>query len=119
VCIVLALDWYIKNRPISVKLPRMAGWFSVAVILLAANALLQPEHFGELLFKLNLVAIAAVMAYWIDREIAPYARPHSFLSAGDGAGNPPGISQAVLFAAVQLRRALVFGAVMIGLTLGA
>ena len=38
--------------------------------------LLSPQQLPTSVYKLNLIALAAVAGYWIDRSIFPYARPN-------------------------------------------
>lgn len=38
-------------------------------------ALFFPQQLGVLLFKLNVLALAAILGYMLDRGLFPYARP--------------------------------------------
>ena len=40
------------------------------------SPLLSPQQLPTSVYKLNLIALAAVAGYWIDRSIFPYARPN-------------------------------------------
>jgi len=42
---------------------------SIAVFIIA------PQQLPVSIYKLNLIALAAVAGYWIDRSVFPYARP--------------------------------------------
>lgn len=41
-------------------------------------ALLFPQQLGVLLFKANVLAVAAVAGYLLDRGLFPYARPNEY-----------------------------------------
>ena len=58
------------------KLPRLTSWWVIALALSIAVLLLAPAQLPVSLYKLNLIALAAVAGYWIDRSIFPYARPN-------------------------------------------
>lgn len=58
------------------KLPRLTSWWVIALALSVAVLLLSPGQLPVSLYKLNLIALAAVAGYWIDRSIFPYARPN-------------------------------------------
>ncbi|HBW61197.1 MAG TPA: hypothetical protein DEF75_02185 [Comamonas kerstersii] len=57
------------------KLPRLTSWWLIALALSALVFLLAPQQIPVSLYKLNLIAVAAVAGYWIDRKVFPYARP--------------------------------------------
>ena len=46
-----------------------------ALVLSLAVFLVAPQQLPVSLYKLNLIALAAVAGYWIDRSVFPYARP--------------------------------------------
>lgn len=58
------------------KLPRLTSWWVFALVLSIAVLLLKPEQLPVSIYKLNLIALAAVAGYWVDRSIFPYARPN-------------------------------------------
>lgn len=58
------------------KLPRLTSWWLIALALSALVFLLAPQQIPVSLYKLNLIALAAVAGYWIDRKVFPYARPN-------------------------------------------
>lgn len=58
------------------KLPRLTSWWLVAIALSALVFLIAPQQLPVSLYKLNLIALAAVAGYWIDRSIFFYARPN-------------------------------------------
>lgn len=68
---------------LSTLLPRMSGWLFIVVLLMAAVWLLAPHQLMVSLYKLSLVTLAAVVGYWLDRSIFPYARPHELFGSTD------------------------------------
>ena len=58
------------------KYPRLTSWWVIALVLSIAVLLLSPQQLPTSVYKLNLIALAAVAGYWIDRSIFPYARPN-------------------------------------------
>lgn len=86
---------------------RMLDWVAIAVALTLAIAFLAPQQLGVTLYKLSLVSLAAAVGYWIDRSLFPYARPDD-LSLDH-----------TETAAAYLRRAIVVGACIVGVSLGA
>ena len=85
--------------------PRLTDWTLVTLVLLLGLALMAPEQLQIVLYKAGLVTLGAVLAYWIDRSLFPYARPHTCTSDLQIAG-------------AWLRRALIVLACVLGLTLG-
>ena len=59
------------------KLPRLTSWWLIALVLSLAVFLIAPQQLPVSIYKLNLIALAAVAGYWIDRKVFPYARPQS------------------------------------------
>ena len=57
------------------KLPRLTSWWLIAALLSLAVFFIAPQQIPVSLYKLNLIAVAAVAGYWIDRKVFPYARP--------------------------------------------
>lgn len=57
------------------KLPRMTSWWLIATVLSIAVFLIAPQQLPVSLYKLNLISLAALAGYWIDRAAYPYARP--------------------------------------------
>lgn len=120
---------------------RMFWTLIVSILLLVAIAYLAPQQLEVSLYKVSLVTIAAVAGYWIDRELFPYSRPDTFIVFDDGPepeeekvepANPHGADGAfvssipltwtafdLLFAAAQLRRAIIVGCAMLAIGLGA
>ncbi|GKS97002.1 putative holin [Acidovorax sp. SUPP2825] len=79
-----ATPWLVKFARV-----RMADWVIAAVLLTILVALLAPQQIPVSLYKLSLVALAAVSGYWIDRSLFPYARPDLFFELRHGAGEVP------------------------------
>ena len=67
----------------------MFGWLVLAVLLTALTYALAPQQLPVSVYKLSLVALAAVAGYWIDRSLFPYARPDLFFELRHGAGHVP------------------------------
>lgn len=108
----------------NVKLPRMAGWLMVSIVLALVIVALAPQQLPVTLYKLSLITTAAWVAYWIDRGLFPYARPDRFIQWNASPGAPAvglalSSSQVIAFAAAMLRRAILIAAAMIGVALGA
>lgn len=102
--------------------PRMTSWLLIAVALVAALALISPQQLPVVVYKLTLISLAAVAAYWLDRKLSPYARPDSYLERDwrHGTEEPeydadyrvvPGYMQA--FCTAQLRRAIIVAGAMV------
>ena len=89
------------------RLPRLADWIAIAVVLTLAIGIIAPQQLPVTLYKLSLVSLAAAVGYWIDRSLFPYSRPDD-LSLSD-----------LQTASAYLRRAFIVGACIIGVSLGA
>jgi len=103
-------------------IPRLVVWLLVSVVLLAGIALISPQQLPVVLYKIALVTIAAVLAYWLDRTLFPYARPHDALDKyrhwADRGSLDAADAYLRAFALATLRRALIVLACVLGLTLG-
>lgn len=99
------------------RYPRLLGWLIVTLVLLLALAIAAPEQMPVVVYKLALVLLGAVLAYWVDRALFPYGRPHACLS-GDAAWTPATYGLEIRFAVACIRRALIVLACVLGLTLG-
>ena len=106
------------------RFPRLILWLAVALVLMLGLALAAPEQMPVIVYKLALVVLGAVLAYWLDRALFPYGRPHACLA---GRGGPGGCTvptendkdrSEIRFAVACLRRALIVLACVLGLTLG-
>lgn len=105
------------------RLPRLTLWVFVTMALMICLALAAPEQMPVIAYKVALVTLGVVLAYWLDRALFPYARPHEYMPKPLGPGGcGPDPQEAdrytVAFAAACLRRALIVLACVLGLTLG-
>lgn len=100
--------------------PRLLGWLIAAILLLALLGIVAPDQVPVVVYKALLLILAVVMAYWIERALFPYARPHECLArAGRLDASEAALYRSELrFAAACLRRALIVLACVLGLTLG-
>ena len=113
--------------PLWLRAPRSSLFLLLSVLLLAALAVVSPVQLPVALYKLTLIALAAVVGYWLDRALFPYARPDGYLYADwrYGTEEPEGASDFpvlhdyhLVFCAAMLRRAIVVGTVVIGVAMG-
>ena len=116
---------------------RMTDWLLVALGLALLVWLMAPQQLPVSVYKLSLVAMAAVAGYWIDRSLFPYARPAYLLDLQDSlmAGSPELLcdddDQCALMDSARddlllrlcgtsmLRRAIIVGCAMLAMGLGA
>ena len=113
--------------PIWLRAPRSSLFIVLAVLLLALIAVVSPVQLPVVLYKAALIALAAVIGYWLDRALFPYARPDSYLKKDwrFGTQEPEGDADYPVCAAysrefcvAQIRRAVIVGAVVLGLAMG-
>ena len=119
----------------------MFDWLIVALLLAVLVWLVAPQQLPVSLYKVSLVALAAVAGYWIDRSLFPYARPDFFLQldqthelevrpddgdddAHDGVEHltlqvAPDTALLQLMGQAMLRRAIIVAATMLAVGLGA
>jgi hypothetical protein len=109
----------------------MFDWLIIAALLAAVVFLLAPQQLPVSLYKLSLVALAAVTGYWIDRSLFPYARPDAFmhLDTFEQIGQPDGNTLTLevkpdevmmrLMGISMLRRAIIVASTMLAVGLGA
>ena len=106
----------------SSRSPRLLGWLIVSLALLVVLAFAAPAQMPVILYKVALVTLGAVLAYWLDRALFPYARPHTCQKQQSGPDLGPSDSDRyrseMRFAAACIRRALIVLACVLGLTLG-
>lgn len=139
---------FLNKHPTLVRLVRlrMADWALMTVLLWGVVALLAPQQIPVSVYKMSLVALAAVMGYWVDRSVFPYARPDLFFELTAPGRNAAGettftdLGGALSFAeartaldlqgasngdlvalarAAMLRRAIIVAAAMLAVSLGA
>ena len=61
-----------------VTFPRLSGWLVASVALFVAIGWPSSAQIPVVIYKLSLVSLAAVLGYWLDRSLFPWARPDSF-----------------------------------------
>lgn len=123
--------------PIHQRVPRLTGWGLITLALLVAVWALSPQQLPVSLYKLSLVTLAAVVGYWLDRSIFPYARPDSLMCSSMLEGEPEpvptwemgdemvgleltaGRTDSLVFGLAMLRRAVIVGCAMLAMGLGA
>ena len=114
--------------PLWLRAPRNSLFIVLAMLLLAVIAMVSPVQLPVVLYKAALISLAAVLGYWIDRSLFPYARPDSYLwrdwrkgtDEPEGEADFPVADEAYMaaFCAAQLRRAVVVGCVVLGTAAG-
>lgn len=113
--------------PTWLRLPRSSTWLILALVLLVGIAIISPPQLPVVLYKVSLIALAAVLGYWLDRALFPYARPDGYLHRDwrYGTDEPEGdVDYPVVqgytrvFTAAMLRRAIVVGCVVLGVAAG-
>ncbi|HDR1694308.1 putative holin [Pasteurella multocida] len=114
----------------ALKQGRLLSWVVSALVLLIVIVLASPQQVPVVLYKLSLVSIAAIIGYHLDRALFPYASPGGYLKRNwknkhrliPRDDNEPEYAVCdgylLVFALVVLRRAVIVGAVMLGVTLG-
>lgn len=115
---------------IKLYIPRLTVWIILTLGLLATMLIAAPHQVPVVIYKLALVSFAAIVGYWIDRSLCPYARPDSYLredwrvwkvsQTGDvnNADYPVIIEYRWVFIAAMLRRAIIMAAVILAMALG-
>jgi len=107
---------------------RMLDWLLFAIALSVFIFVLSPQQLPVSLYKLNLIAIAGVVGYWLDRSLFPYARPDRYVGTNaepESADTPlhysidTFIENDLLLAATMIRRAIIVASAMIAVGLGA
>lgn len=114
--------------PLWLRAPRSSLFLVLALLLLAVIAVVSPVQLPVVLYKAALIALAAVIGYWLDRALFPYARPDSYLWRDwrKGSDEPEGDvdypianpEYMAAYCAAQLRRAIVVGCVVLGVAAG-
>lgn len=113
--------------PLWLRAPRSTLWLFVAAALLAIIALVSPAQLSVVLYKTALIALSAVLGYWLDRALFPYARPDGFLQRDWRYGTdependvdfPVVMAYSRIYGTAMLRRAIVIAAVVLGMAIG-
>lgn len=116
-----------ESIPLWLRAPRNSLWLLLAVGLLLVLAVISPVQLPVVLYKVALIALAAVLGYWLDRALFPYARPDGYLRRDWRLGTTEPVdavdfeivpAYGRVFCAAMLRRAIVVGTVVIGVALG-
>lgn len=123
--------------PFNQRAPRLLGWALITLALLVAVWALAPQQLPVSLYKLSLVTLAAVVGYWLDRSLFPYARPDRFLCSDmlpDAEPVPRSdlekelafadlleetSAPSIVLGLAMLRRAIIVGSAMLAMGLGA
>ena len=113
--------------PLRHRLPRFTTWLAIATIFIVVIGIVSPQQIPVVVYKVSLITLAAVLAYWLDRALFPYGRPDGYLVRDwrHGTDEPVGdvdypVVQGYIrvFTAAMIRRALVVGAVVLGVAAG-
>lgn len=113
--------------PLHLRAPRNSLWLAMAAVLLLLIALVSPKQLPVVLYKTSLIALAAVLGYWLDRALFPYARPDSYLARDWrlGTDEPEDVADYTVvpnhmpaFCVALIRRAVIVGAVILGMAAG-
>ena len=113
--------------PLWLRAPRNSLWLIAAAALLGIIALVSPVQLPVVLYKAALIALAAVLGYWLDRTLFPYARPDGYLSTDwrYGTDEPVGdvdypvvAGYELVFVWAMIRRAVIVGACMLAMAAG-
>ncbi|UZT80643.1 hypothetical protein OF113_11550 [Ectopseudomonas chengduensis] len=95
-----------QNKPKRRLLPRMTVFAVISILLLVAIWFVRPEQLQVVLYKVSLITIGAVLAYYIDRVLfLVEARPHECIGG-------------IHIVGAWIRRAVIALACILGMTLG-
>lgn len=101
------------------RYPRLLIWLLVTIALLLVAVLVAPFRVPLAAWKVLLVTGGAVLGYWLDRGLFPYARPGDmFQVARDYERCVNRNNHWVSANLAALRRAVIVFACILGLTLG-
>lgn len=107
--------------------PRLFSWILFSTLMFAGLYFTSPQQAAVAYYKFALVISAAVAGYWIDRALFPYSRPDGYLKEFWQRGSEEPIGKADhevvneynrVFAAAMIRRAIIVGCTILGVTLG-
>ena len=88
--------------------PRLFVWLITAILLLALISWTSSAQVPVIIYKLSLVSLSAVLGYWLDRSLFPWARPDSFCPW----------EESLCCAAAMIRRAIIVAAICLSVALG-
>lgn len=104
------------------RLKRLFGWQLTAALLLVVIALVSPQQLPVVIYKISLIALSAVLGYWLDRSLFPKATLGQYLvydptfMARGVYPIKPGYEQ--VFAVALIRRAIIVAAVCLAVAMG-
>lgn len=107
--------------------PRLYAWVLFSTLLFAGLFFTSPQQAEVAYYKFALVIGAALVGYWIDRAMFPYSRPDGYLKEFWQRGSDEPVGKADfevvneynrVFAAAMIRRAIIVGCTILGVTLG-
>lgn len=91
-----------------ITFPRLSGWLIAAIILFVLIGWISAPQMPVVIYKLSLVSLSAVLGYWLDRSLFPWARPDSFCPW----------EESLCCAAAMIRRAIIVAAVCLAVAMG-
>ncbi|MCY1266029.1 putative 2/3 transmembrane domain holin [compost metagenome] len=95
-----------RRKPLYRRGPRQTVMIIITLCLLLGLAAIRPEQLQVILYKTGLVTLAVVIGYWADRSVfLVEARPHECIGG-------------IHIVGAWIRRAMIVGAVVLGMTLG-
>lgn len=95
-----------RNKPRYRRAPRQTVMTIITLCLLLGLAAIRPEQLQIVLYKTGLVTLAVVIGYWADRSLfLVEARPHECIGG-------------IHIVGAWIRRAIIVGAIVLGMTLG-
>lgn len=105
------------------KTPRLFALILLNVLLLLVLLAIAPQQVPVTLYKLSLVTTAGLVGYWLDCALFPYARPGAFLTkaylSGKSYNHIVDPQYGFEFCFSMIRRAIIVGAAMLAMGLGA
>jgi hypothetical protein len=123
-----ALLQFIPGKSVAEAMwPRLFSWILFSTLLFAGLYFTSPQQAAVAYYKFALVIAAAITGYWIDRALFPYSRPDGYLKKFWQHGSEEPINQADfevveqynrVFSAAMIRRAIIVGCTILGVTLG-
>ncbi|ENK2724656.1 putative holin [Salmonella enterica subsp. enterica serovar Muenchen] len=97
--------------------PRLSGWLIASVVLFALIGWTSSAQIPVVIYKLSLVSLSAVLGYWLDRSLFPWARPDSFCPWARPDSFCPW-EESLCCAAAMIRRAIIVAAICLAVALG-
>lgn len=110
---------------------RLFDLILLTLVLLVAVAVIAPMQLPVSLYKVSLISLAAVIGYWLDRSMFPYARPDGYLETPNWQTHRKAVGKVwnladfkvvdgyhLVFAMAMLRRVIIVAAVVAGVALG-